>query len=228
MGARAEAPERARERGWAGLILAAGVGAAGGLGRDGCCWPAALPSLRCLHVLALLAVAGVFLIFGLLSGFLRLERAGCRGRAGQDASPTASTAPCRSSTRRARSSTAIARLQRLTGRRAGPARHARGAARRRAGIGAGVLPPQPGGRARPKPATRCSTSAPTRMAGAAGAGCRCRCVRIRQPRDGAEARLTHLAGGRRHPRARCARSRPWAGWRRRSPSTTACRRACWR
>jgi two-component system cell cycle sensor histidine kinase/response regulator CckA len=69
-GARAEAPDRAQGTG--GVYLATGVVAAGGLGgllllASGIAEPLVL------GVLALLAVGGVFLIFGLLSGFLRLS-----------------------------------------------------------------------------------------------------------------------------------------------------------
>ncbi len=69
-GARAETPERAQGTG--GVYLATGVLAAGGLAgmvllAGGIAEPVVLA------VLALLAVGGVFLIFGLLSGFLRLS-----------------------------------------------------------------------------------------------------------------------------------------------------------
>jgi len=69
-GARAEAPERAQTTG--GVYLAASVVAGGALA-GAMLMASGIAEPVVLAALALLAVGGVFLIFGLLSGFLRLS-----------------------------------------------------------------------------------------------------------------------------------------------------------
>ena len=82
----------------------------------------------------------------------------------------------------------------------GPAYLAGGAVRRRAGIGAGVLPPEPGGRA-----LRAARRSALHPLGRTGRTQRTLAAGVGAPARGAAQRRRgqahHLAGGRRHPRA---------------------------
>ena len=214
----------------AASVCSLGLVAAGGLGRHRAAWRSGAGELAMLGLLALLAVAGVFLIFGLLSGYLRLSErvaeaelvktiadgldSGAQDRrpAGHRALPQSGPAAPDRQARR-------------------PARDARGAVRGRAEFGAGLLPPQPRGRARRGRATRSSTSARAWPADAAGAGCGSPCGPFLAPRARrGSAAADALAGRRRHARAHPRDRDRERARSRRSPSTTACRRACspWR
>ena len=149
----------------------------GGLACLGAACSAGLERSLLLGLLALLAVAGVFLMFGLLSGFLRLSERVAEAEHRQDGHRRARHRARRSSTARARVLYRNRALQRLTGTARRPAGDARGAVRRRAAVGAGLLPPQPRRRAR-----RAARRGVLRALGAlgdgrAGAGCRSRCAR---------------------------------------------------
>ena len=134
---------RARALGSLGLVL--GLVAAGGMAAA--LIGSAAGELAMLGLLALLAVAGVFLIFGLLSGYPARERARGGGRDRQDDRRRArDRAPDRRRPRqRALSQPRPAAPHRAARR---PARDARGAVRRRARLRASLLPPQPRRRAR--------------------------------------------------------------------------------
>ena len=221
------APVRARAGRERRRLVLGAWSLAGGAGRRHPADGSGIGEPMVLGLLALLAVAGVFLVFGLLSGFLRLSERAPRPT-GQDGRRRPGQRPA--DRRRAAASVVYRNraLQRLTGTRSG--RHATleelfagepQSAR-------GLLPPQPRGRARARRATRSSTSARDALAAAAaGAGCR---VSVRPftrlaPRQAARAAHA-LAGAPTSPASACAKSRPSAGSRRRWRSTTGCRRGC--
>ena len=142
-----------------------------------------------LGLLALLAVAGAFLILGLLSGYLRVSERVAEAEIvktvadGLDTGLEIVDQPGH----RALSQPRPAAPHRQTRRQA---RDARGAVRRRARLRASLLPPQPRGRARRAARGGVPRALAHRRGGAQAAGCGLRVRPFPAPDGAATARLT--------------------------------------